>query len=141
MNPVLIQWGPALLILFGIVLGVIYNNRSINHLDTRISGEIGHLSTRISEEIGHLNTRISGEIGHLDHRISGEIGRLDTRISGEIGRVDTRITGEIGHLSTRIDDLIRGQELRHTDLKDFIKSEVRRLEDRIDRIEHPVIRS
>jgi hypothetical protein len=97
MNPALIQWGPALLILFGIVLGVIYNNRSINHLDARISGESSHLSTRLS--------------------------------------------GEIGHLSTRIDDLIRNEEIRHNDLKDFIKSEVRRLEDRIERIERPVIRS
>jgi len=108
MNPALIQWGPALLILFGIVLGVIYNNRSINHLDARISGETGHLSTRMSGEIGNLSTRMSGEIGHL---------------------------------STRIDDLIRNEEIRHNDLKDFIKSEVRRLEDRIERIEHPVIRS
>jgi hypothetical protein len=75
MTPVLIQWGPALLILFGILLGVIYNNRSISHLDTRIS------------------------------------------------------------------DLIRTEEIRHGDLKDFIKSEVRRLEDRIARLEHPIIRS
>lgn len=108
MDPALIQWGPALLILFGIILGVIYNNRSIGHLETRI--------------------------GSLDTRLSGEIGQLSTQLGN-------RITGEIGHLSTRFDDLIRTEELRHTDLKDFIKSEVRRLEDRIDRIEHPVIRS
>ena len=75
MNPALIQWGPALLILFGIMLGVIYNSRSIGHLDNRIGGEIGHLSTRL-------------------------------------------------------DDLIRNQEIRHNDLKDFIKSEIRRLEER-----------
>src|ERR1700732_5069348 len=100
MNPALIQWGPALLILFGIVLGVIYNNRSISHLDARISGEVGHLSIRMT---------------------------------GEISQLSTRMTGEIGHLSTRIDDLIRNQEMRHSDLKDFIKSEIRRLEDRIER--------
>jgi len=75
MNPVLIQWGPTLLILFGIVLGVLYNNRSINHLDTRIS------------------------------------------------------------------DQIRSQEARHTDLKDFIKSEISRIEERIARLEHPIVRS
>jgi low affinity Fe/Cu permease len=75
MNPALIQWGPALLILFGIVLGVIYNSRSINHLDTRIN------------------------------------------------------------------DLIRNEEIRHTDLKDLIKSEIRRVEERIARLEQPVIRS
>jgi len=75
MNPALIQWGPALLILFGIVLGVIFNNRSITHLDTRIN------------------------------------------------------------------DLIRNEEIRHTDLKDLIKSEIRRVEERIARLEQPVIRS
>lgn len=75
MNPALIQWGPALLILFGIMLGVIYNNRSINHLDTRMN------------------------------------------------------------------DLIRNEEIRHTDLKDLIKFEIRRVEERIARLEQPVIRS
>jgi hypothetical protein len=119
MNPTLIQWGPALLILLGIVLGVIYNNRSINHLGVRICGEVGHLSTRMTGEIGQLSTRMSEENGHLS----------------------TRMTGEIGHLSTRIDDLIRNEEMRHNDMKDFIKSEIRRLEERIERIEHPVIRS
>ena len=86
MSPVVFQWVPALLILFGIVLGVIYNNRSINHLDARIGGGLAHVSTRI-------------------------------------------------------DDLIRNEEIRHNDLKDFIKSEVRRLEDRIEHLEHPIIRS
>jgi|HubBroStandDraft_6_1064221.scaffolds.fasta_scaffold3367707_2 low affinity Fe/Cu permease len=75
MNPALIQWGPTLLILFGIVLGVIYNNRSISHLDTRIN------------------------------------------------------------------DLIRNEDIRHTDLKDLIKSEIRRVEERIARLEQPIIRS
>lgn len=75
MNPALIQWGPALLILFGIVLGVVFNNRSINHLDTRIN------------------------------------------------------------------DFIRNEEVRHTDLKDLIRSEMRRVEERIARLEQPIIRS
>lgn len=75
MTSALIQSGPALLILFGIVLGVIFNNRSINHLDTRIN------------------------------------------------------------------DLIRNEEVRHTDLKDLIRSEIRRVEERIARLELPIIRS
>jgi hypothetical protein len=97
MSPAVIQWGPALLILFGIVLGVICNNSSINHLDARISSEIGHM--------------------------------------------DRRMSGEMANLSTRIDDLIRSEEMRHNDLKDFVKSEIRRLEERIGRLEHPIIRS
>jgi hypothetical protein len=75
MNPAVIQWGPSLLVLLGIVFGVIYNSRSINHLDTRIT------------------------------------------------------------------DSNHNAELRHADLKDFIKSEVSRLENRLARLEQPIIRS
>ena len=86
MSPVIIQWGPAVLLLFGILLGVLYNNRSIGHLDTRVSDSTNHLSFRI-------------------------------------------------------DDLNRHEEARHSDLKDFFKSEIRRLEERIARLEQPIIRS
>jgi len=86
MSPVIIQWGPAVLLLFGILLGVLYNNRSIGHLDTRVSDSTNHLSSRI-------------------------------------------------------DDLNRHEEARHSDLKDFFKSEIRRLEERIARLEQPIIRS
>ena len=47
----------------------------------------------------------------------------------------------INHLDTRIADSIHSAELRHADLKDFIKSEVSRVEQRIGRLEHPIIRS
>ena len=47
----------------------------------------------------------------------------------------------ISHLDTRISDSIHSAELRHADLKDFVKSEITRLEDRIARLEHPIIRS
>jgi hypothetical protein len=86
-----------MLLLLGIVLGVLYNNRSIAHLDTRIADFI----------------------------------RNSEAIHGDLARgTDTRIT-----------DLIRSSETMHADLKDFIRSEVRRLESRIDRLEHPIIRS
>jgi hypothetical protein len=74
------------LVLFGILLGVLYNHRSINHLDTRISDSLSHLSTRI-------------------------------------------------------DGLGRHEGARHKDLKDFFKSEIRRLEEHIVRLEQPIIRS
>ena len=54
----------------------------------------------------------------------------------------------IAHLDKRIDDLraemnARFSEINHRfdDLKDWIRSEVKRLEDRIERIEHPVVKS
>jgi len=53
----------------------------------------------------------------------------------------------IAHLDKRIDDLraemnARFAEINHRfdDLKDWIRSEVKRLEDRIERIEHPVVK-
>lgn len=41
----------------------------------------------------------------------------------------------------RIDDLRSSMENRFDDLKDWIHSEIRRLEDRIERLEHPITRS
>lgn len=58
-----------------------------------------------------------------------------------ISHLDRRIGDSLSHLSSRIDDLNRHNEARHNDLKDFFKSEVRRLEERIARLEQPIIRS
>jgi Tfp pilus assembly protein PilN len=46
----------------------------------------------------------------------------------------------IAHLDKRIDDLRAEINHRFDDLKDWIRSEVKRLEERIERIEHPVVR-
>ena len=53
----------------------------------------------------------------------------------------------IAHLDKRIDDLraeinARFAEVNHRfdDLKDWIRSEVKRLEERIERTEHPVVK-
>ena len=53
----------------------------------------------------------------------------------------------IAHLDKRIDDLraeinARFAEVNHRfdDLKDWIRSEVKRLEERIERMEHPVVK-
>lgn len=60
----------------------------------------------------------SRSIGHLDHRID------DLRES----------------LSARIDDLRESMNKRFDDLHDLLKSEVKRVEGRIERLEHPVVR-
>lgn len=45
------------------------------------------------------------------------------------------------NLNRRIDDLRTEMNNRFTDLKDWIRSEVKRLEERIDRLEHLVAKS
>ena len=46
----------------------------------------------------------------------------------------------IAHLDRRIDDLRDSVNRRFDDLRDLIKSENKRIEARIDRLEHPIVR-
>lgn len=46
----------------------------------------------------------------------------------------------IGELSKRIDDLRAYMTSEIASLREFIRSEIRRLEERIERIEHPILR-
>jgi Tfp pilus assembly protein PilN len=46
----------------------------------------------------------------------------------------------IAHLDKRIDDLRAELNHRFDDLKDWIRSEVQRLEERIERVEHLVVK-
>src|SRR5262245_45289010 len=114
MNPSNIQC-PPLLLLLGVMFGVIYNNGSINHLDTRMTD---------------LSSRLDKQIQQLANQVEAQIAQLSNRVDGQLDQLSKRFDGQFDHLSTRIDDLVRNEEIRHNDFKDFIKSEVRRLEDR-----------
>jgi len=46
----------------------------------------------------------------------------------------------IAHLDERIDDLRAEINHRFDDQKDWIRAEVKRLEDRIEHVEHPIIK-
>ena len=81
MNPAVLNWGPAAVIVGGYLLGIYFQNCSIAHLERRIDD---------------TNNRIS----HLESEFNN----------------------------------------RFSDLRDFIHSEIRRIEDRIDRLERPVLR-
>ena len=87
-SPVIIQWGPALLVLLGILLGVLYNNRSISHLDTRIGDSFSHFSARSDDSFSHLSARIDDLSRHQEARhddlkdfFKSEIRRLEERIA------------------------------------------------------------
>jgi hypothetical protein len=43
-------------------------------------------------------------------------------------------------VTTRIDDLRETMNKRFDDLHDLLKSEVKRLDDRLERLEHPIVR-
>jgi archaellum component FlaC len=47
---------------------------------------------------------------------------------------------QIEGINKRIDDLRDSMNRRFDDMRDLVKSEVKRIEERIDRLEHPIIR-
>ncbi len=71
---------------------------------------------------------LAGAVLYIGKRIDD----LGKRIDG----LDKRIDG----LDKRIDDLRADMNTRFADLKDWIRSEVRRIEDRLERLEHPLVR-
>ena len=60
--------------------------------------------------------------------------------SRSIAHLDTRIDDLRAELDNRIDDLRAELNHRFDDLKDWIRSEVQRLEERIEHLEHPVVK-
>ena len=66
-------------------------------------------------------------------RINDLAGRLDSRVNDVNSRIDTRVGDAVSRMSdlrSYMDARFNGIDRRFDDLKDFIKSEVRRLEDR-----------
>jgi hypothetical protein len=51
-----------------------------------------------------------------------------------------RIDDLRGSLTKRIDDLRDSMNKRFDDLHDLLKSEVKRVEERLERLEHPIVR-
>lgn len=51
------------------------------------------------------------------------------------------INGRISHLEADVNQRLNDMNNRISDLKDFIHSENRRLQDRIERLERPVLHS
>ncbi|HEX5227048.1 MAG TPA: hypothetical protein VFW44_05035 [Bryobacteraceae bacterium] len=60
--------------------------------------------------------------------------------SRSISHLDRRIDDLRDSMTGRMDDLRNSMNKRFDDLHDLLKSEVKRVEERIDRLDHPVIR-
>ncbi len=80
LNQQLIPYLPAILMIVAIVLGSVFNNRRIDHLDKRI----GDLKELFKAEIGGLRSeigRLEGVINARFDRIEDRLDRLDNRVS------------------------------------------------------------
>jgi hypothetical protein len=60
--------------------------------------------------------------------------------SRSIAHLDRRIDHLLDSMSRRFDDLRETMNKRFDDLHDLLKSEVKRVEERLDRLEHPIVR-
>jgi len=60
--------------------------------------------------------------------------------SRSIAHLNRRIDDLRDSLSKRLDDLRETMNKRFDDLHDLLKSEVKRVEERLDRLEHPIVR-
>ncbi len=60
--------------------------------------------------------------------------------SRSIAHLDRRIDDLRDSMSKRLDDLRESMNKRFDDLHDLLKSEVKRVEARLERLEHPIIR-
>jgi hypothetical protein len=60
--------------------------------------------------------------------------------SRSIAHLDRRIDDLRDSLSKRLDDLRETMNKRFDDLHDLLKSEVKRVEERLDRLERPIVR-
>jgi hypothetical protein len=60
--------------------------------------------------------------------------------SRSIAHLDRRIDDLRDSMTTRFNDLRETMNKRFDDLHDLLKSEVKRVEDRLERLEHPIVR-
>jgi hypothetical protein len=60
--------------------------------------------------------------------------------SRSIAHLDRRIDDLRDSMTARIDDLRETMNKRFDDLHDLLKSEVKRLDERLERLEHPIVR-
>jgi hypothetical protein len=60
--------------------------------------------------------------------------------SRSIAHLDHRIDDLRDSMARRLDDLRETMNKRFDDLHDLLKSEVKRIEDRFERLEHPIVR-
>jgi hypothetical protein len=98
------EWGPAILVCFTVLIGVVMNNKRIDDLRSELTGKIDGLEKRLNGRIDDLRSEMIARIDALEKRVDAQIAAL---------RAD---------LTARIDGLEK------------------RLVDRIERLEHPVVK-
>ena len=68
--------------------------RQMNHLDTKLTGQIAA-----------LDTKFTGQIAAFDTKFTGQIAAFDTKFTGQIAAFDTKFTGKFDTMGRDISDI------------------------------------
>jgi len=112
----LFNWGPVLVIVLGYVMGFYFQNRRIDDLRDAVNHRF--------DEVNHRFDQVNQRFDQVSQRFD--------EVNQRFGDMNQRF----GDMNQRLSSV----DARFSDLKDFIRVEISRLEDRIDRLEHPVAR-
>jgi predicted nucleic acid-binding Zn-ribbon protein len=110
------NWGPVLVIVLGYVLGFYFQNRRIDDL-----------RDAMNQWFEGTNQRFEG----INQRFEGINQRFD-----DMNRRFDDMNQRFADMNQRFNSI----DARFSELRDFIKAEISRVEDRIERLEHPVAR-
>lgn len=83
-NPMIASWGPALLICFTVVIGIIYNSSRVSDLKSYMDARFGAADKRFDE----VDKRFERMERHFDARLDS----LKDLLSSEIRRVEDRLS-------------------------------------------------
>jgi len=85
---------------------------------------------------------------YFQNRSSAQVNKRIDDLRNELHGRFTDTNGRLSDMNNRFSDMNNrisrfegGVDNRFSDLRDFIHSEIRRVEDRIDRLERPILRS
>jgi len=77
MNSAINIWGPALLVCFTVLIGILTNNKRIDDLRSDLTGRIDGLEKQLNSRIDDLRSDLIARIEGLEKRLVDRLERLE----------------------------------------------------------------
>jgi hypothetical protein len=77
MNSAINSWGPALLVCFTVLIGILTNNKRIDDLRTGLTGQSTALRSDLTGQIAALRSELTARIDGLEKRLVDRLERLE----------------------------------------------------------------
>ncbi len=119
MNPLLAQWLPVIVMLLAIWTGLLYNNKRLDDFKDLLKAEVGRAKAELQTEIANSKLELRAEIASSKDELRAEIERG----KGEPLRREQRIPQAIA------------------EMKAELKADIHALDQRLQRLEAPLLRT